>query len=104
MSYSMYLALALATAGRDDPGDAAEPAPDLPGVLEAALGRIRALAGGLRQGSVSPLVAARFEKDLQQATRELGRLVTQWTYNQVEPDASCALPREVRFEGSSFRR
>jgi hypothetical protein len=104
MSYSTYLALALATAGCDDPADAAEATPDLPDVLEAVLGRIRALVESLRRGPVSPLAAAQFEKDLQHATRELGRVVTQWAYNHVEPDVLSALPREVVFEGSSFRR
>jgi hypothetical protein len=100
----MYLALALATAGCDDPADAAEPTPDLPDVLEAALGRIRDLVERFRREPVSPLAAAQFEKDLQHATREVGRVVTQWAYNHVEPDVASALPREVRFEGSTFRR
>src|SRR5437764_1196526 len=67
MTYSIYLALAMATAG--DAGDA-ESSPDLPDLLEGALGRIRELVGRLRQGPLSPLAAAGFEKDLQQATRK----------------------------------
>jgi hypothetical protein len=102
MSYSIYRALA--TTGRGDRGDAAIPTPDLADVLGPALERLRALAEGLRRGPVSPLVAAQFEKDLQQATRELGRVVTQWAYNHAEPAVAAALPRAVHFEGSSFRR
>jgi hypothetical protein len=104
MTYSIYLALALATAGRHDAEGAAETTPDLPDALEPALGRIRALAEALGQGPLSPLAAAQFEKDLQQATRELGRVVAQWTYNHLEPADVEALPPEVRCEGSRFRR
>jgi hypothetical protein len=99
----MYLALTLATAGDPDSGDAAEPTPELPDILEPVLGRLHELVERLRREPVSPLVAAQFEKDLQQATRELGRVVTQWAYNHLEP-AAAAAPREVSWEGSSFRR
>jgi len=101
MTYSIYLALAMATAG--DAGDA-ESSPDLPDLLEGALGRIRELVGRLRQGPLSPLAAAGFEKDLQQATRELARVVAEWAYNHLEPAATAAAPAEVRYEGSRFRR
>jgi len=105
VTYSIYLALTLATAGRDDPEGAAEtPTSDLPDVLGPALDRIRDLAEGLRQGPLSPLAAAGFEKDLQQATRELARLVTQWTYNHLEPADAEASPPEVHCQGSRFRR
>jgi hypothetical protein len=49
-------------------------------VLDPARGRLRALVERLRQGPLSPLVAAQFEKDLQQLTRELGRVVAQWAF------------------------
>jgi hypothetical protein len=104
MTYSIYLALALASAGRHRPEGAGEATPDLPDVLDSALGRIRALVEGLRQGPLSPRAAAGFEKDLQQATRELARGVAQWAYNHLEPDDPEALPAEVHDQGSRFRR
>ncbi len=104
MSYALYLALTLATTGRDDLGDAAESTPARADVLEPALGCLRAVAEGLRRGPVSPLVAAQFEKALQQATRALGRVVTPWASNHAEPAVAAALPRAVHFEGSSCRR
>ncbi len=104
MTYSIYLALALATAGHHGPEDAAEPTPDFPDVLDPALARIRALVECLRQGPLSPLAAARFEKDLQQATRELARVVTQWAYDHLEPADPNDLPAAVDHEGSRFRR
>jgi hypothetical protein len=103
MTYSIYLALALATAGREDPEGAAEATPDLPDVLDPTLGRVRDLVERLRQGPLSPLVAAQFEKDLQQLTRELGRVVAQWAYNHLEPAAQDAAA-EVHCAGSRFRR
>src|SRR5450755_116428 len=104
MTYSMYLALALATAGRDDPDGAAEATPDLSDVLNPALGRVRDLVERFRQGPLAPLVAAQFEKDLQQLTRELGRVVVQWTYNHLEPADVDACPPVVYAESSRFRR
>ena len=104
MTYSIYLALALATAGRATPEATAEAAPDLPDILEPAWNRIHALVEGLRLGPLSPLAAAGFEKDLQQATRELGRLVVQWAYNHLEPAVGQDWPPTVHCEGSRFRR
>jgi hypothetical protein len=104
MNYSTYLALVLATAGRYTPEDAAVATPDFIDVLQSALDRIHAVVERLRQGPLSPLATAHFEKDLQQATRELGRIVAQWTYNHLEPDDKQALPAQVHAEGSRFRR
>jgi hypothetical protein len=104
MNYSIYLALALATAGRHDPHDTTEASPDLPEALDPALGRIRAAVAALRQGPLSPAAVARFEQELQQATRELGRLAAQWAYNHLEPADPKALPTAVHHEGSRFRR
>ncbi len=107
MSYSTYLAVTMATlvlgtaADADEPGDT--PA-DLDEVLQPTFARIRELSDCLRRGPVSPLLASQFEKDLQQATRELGRAAVQWTYNQLEPATAHALPPQVHCEGSSYRR
>src|SRR5262245_17809894 len=104
MTYSIYLALALATAGRNDPEGTPEATPDLADVLEPAWARLRDLVGGLRQGPLSPLAAAAFERDLQHATRELARVATQWAYNHLEPADPKDLPAELEHEGSRFRR
>jgi hypothetical protein len=105
MSYSIYLALAAATAG---PGSRSETpietAPDLDDHLEPALQRIRDLVDHYRSRPVTPQSTAQFEKDLLGATRELGRLSAGWTYNHLEPADVQVLPVEVRFEGSTFRR
>src|SRR5947209_1895744 len=104
MQYSIYLALALATAGRNDPEGTPEATPDLPAVLEHALLGIRTLLEDFRQAPLSPLAAARFERDLRQATQELGRVTTQWACNHLEPADPKDLPAEVQHQGSRFRR
>lgn len=108
MSYSTYLAVTLATlvlnSATSDGDDSSETAPTLDDALEAARQRIRVLANDFRHGSVTPLAAAQFEKDLQQALREQGRIITEWTYNHREPAAVEALPPHVHFEGSQYRR
>jgi hypothetical protein len=105
MSYSIYLALAAATAGPcNRPDEPVETAPDLEDSLQPALQRIRGLVERFRSSPVTPLTTAQFEKDLLLATREVGRGVAGWTYNHLEPADVQALPVEVRFEGSTFRR
>src|ERR1700682_6390599 len=105
MSYSIYLALAAATAGlRNPPDQSVGAAPDLADDLQPALQRITALVERFRQGPITPSSTAQFEKDLLLASRELGRRVVDWTYNRLEPADVPALPQEVRFQGSTFRR
>jgi hypothetical protein len=104
MSYSMYLCLTMATVGSDAFPDAPETTPDLPDVIQPVLGRLQELVNGLRGHAVSPSAVAQFEKDLQETTRELARVVTQWTYNHLEPAATPDLPPQVHCEGSPFRR
>jgi hypothetical protein len=105
MSYSIYLALAAATAGlRNLPEQPAETAPDLADALQHPLQTIHDLVERFRSNPVTPLATAHFEKDLLLAARQLARLTAQWTYNHLEPDDVQALPPEVRFQGSPFRR
>jgi hypothetical protein len=108
MSYSTSLTVALASlllgptrTEADPPADAP---PTLDDVLQPALKRITALVEAYRREPVSPLRTAQFENDLQQALREFGRITAEWTYNQLEPADVRALPPQVRFEGSSYRR
>src|SRR5262249_34116003 len=92
MNYSIYLALIMATAGRHAPEDVVADTQKLSDVPQSAMERIHILVERLRRGSLSPLATAEFEKDLQHATRELGRVVAQWTYNHLEPADKQVLP------------
>jgi hypothetical protein len=104
MNYSVYLTLVMTTAGCHTPEDAVADTPGLSDVLRSALDRIHAVVEGLRRAPVSPLATAQFEKDLQRATRELGRVVVQWAYNHLEPADNETLPVQIHAEGSRFRR
>src|SRR5713101_42212 len=107
MSYSTYLCVTMASLLLDTRVDGDEPAdttPDLDEVAKSAFLHIQELVDDFRRGPISPPVATAFENALQQATRELTRLVVQWTYNHLEPDATPALPPEVHFESSPYRR
>jgi|tagenome__1003787_1003787.scaffolds.fasta_scaffold20826605_1 hypothetical protein len=105
MSYSMYLTLVAATAGLSEASEkSAQSEPDLADALEPALQSIRDHVDRFCQGPVTPLAAAKFEKDLLLALREMGRVATGWTYNHLESADVQALPQEVRFAGSTFRR
>jgi hypothetical protein len=104
MSYSMYIALALATLGRDATDGSAATAATCTDVTEPELDRIRQLVENFLRNPVTPQATAQFEQDLKQVLRDLGRGVVQWTYNQVEPAAPAALPPHVQFEGNTYRR
>jgi hypothetical protein len=105
MSYSIYLALAAATAGPCDRSDEpVQAASELDDHLQPALQRIHDLVERFRSSPVCPRNTAQFEKDLLLATRELGRSVAGWTFNQLEPADVQVLPVEVCFEGGTFRR
>jgi len=105
MSYSIYLALAAATAGLNNiPDEPAATAPDLADALQSGLHGIHDLVERFRGNPVTALTAAQFENDLQLAARELARLTAQWAYNHLEPADLSALPAEVRFHSSTFRR
>lgn len=55
-------------------------------------------------GEVTPQAAFQFEEALQVAGRDLMRVITQWTYNQLEGDDPQAMPPIVRYEGGEYRR
>ena len=108
MSYSTYLTVTLATILLGTPNaeadGSAESTPPLDDLLDSALQPVRALAESYCRGPLSPLAAAQFEKDLDQALRAMGRVITEWTYNDLEPAAVEALPAQVYFEGNQYRR
>jgi hypothetical protein len=105
MSYSTYLLLALAILPPlKNPNAAGKPAgPDLPEVMAPVLERLRQLVAQFLQQRVTPADAYRFEQQLREELRELGRAMVQWTYNRLEPEAAT-LPKHVRFEAGPYTR
>src|SRR5260370_3163504 len=98
MSYSMYLCMSLATFGLDLRGEASDATPELSDALAPVLARIQQLVASLRGGPIGPLVIARFEKELKEELRELGRGVTERTYNHLAAGQPQCLPDQVYFE------
>jgi hypothetical protein len=94
----------LATVGRTAPPEEADPTPTLDDALQPVLEQIRHQVEQLRSHPVAPATVARWENELQQHVRELARVVTQWTYNQLEPTEVQALPGHVDCASSSYRR
>ena len=56
------------------------------------------------RNEVSPASSLRFEEGLDQVLRNLGRVVTEWTYNHIEADDPRRLPHDVHFESGGYRR
>lgn len=52
----------------------------------------------------SPAAALEFERQLQAATRELGRQVTEAAYHACEPEAPEQAPHYVQYESCTYRR
>jgi hypothetical protein len=106
MNYSIHLCLALATTAaaknaRRNPHATATQVAD---VIAPAVAEICQLAESFRQQPVSPQRTCAFEKELQKLVRELGRQTTQWTYNQLEPNAVNELTKHVQCEGGLYTR
>jgi hypothetical protein len=107
MNYSMHLLFTLATTPAPAPprGDDAAPAgPTLSDVAAAVLRGLLQRADDFRQQPVSAARTQKFELQLQDDLRELGRQVTQWTYNHLEPADVQALAKHVRFEVGLYTR
>jgi hypothetical protein len=108
MSYSMCLVATMATMILSGAGGDGEEGSDSCPTLDEALApcrqRIRELVERFRRGMVTPLATAQFEKELRQAQDEEARLVTEWTYNHLEAAEVKALPAQVRFAASAYRR
>lgn len=105
MTYSIYLLLTLATLLEKKKPRDADPAadPDLTPVWQPVLERVRQLVEEFLQQRLTPTGAYHFEQQLQRETRELARVVAQWTYNRLEPEAE-SLPKHVDFEASQYTR
>jgi len=104
MPYSTYLLLALATLPEfTKSDDADEPAADLPELMAPLLERLQLLVQQFLQQRLTPADVYRFEQELCEQLRELGRVTTQWTYNRLEPKVA-ALPKHVRFEAGPYTR
>lgn len=110
MNYSMHLLLALvtlptATPPAADDGTPPNPeGPPLSDLLAEGVQRLLRLAEEFRQQAISPTRVHQFEQQLEDELRGLGRLMTHWTYNHLEPTDVRDLPKHARFEGGLYTR
>lgn len=107
MNYSTSLLLALATAipEQSQHSDTQEPpVHSLPDVIAEPMRLIHELVLSFRTNAINPETTHLFEKQLQQRLRELGRLITQWAYNSLEPTAVDPLPKHVVFQNNLHTR
>lgn len=56
------------------------------------------------RNEVSPASSLGFEESLNRVLRDLGRVITEWTYNHVEPDNPQSLPHDVHFKSGGYRQ
>lgn len=106
MHYPRYLYLVVASLlsakldhHADSPSDS-----ELPDLLQPTLQRLLATVEQFRRQPISPSNTFSFEQQLQQELRELGRLLTQSTYNHLEPTSVQGLPAHVRFACGLYTR
>jgi hypothetical protein len=82
----------------------AEVQDELHRAMQPALEQILATVLGFLGRPLSPTSSLQFEEELQAGLRELGRRVTQWTYNRREPSDPHKLPHDVHTDGTGHRR
>ena len=107
MPYSIHLLMVLATlplSRRDqDADDDSLGQADWRDVIEPVLERVRQQIEQFRREQLTPTAMYRFEHQLQEDLRELGRATMRWTCNRLEP-AAANLPKHVWFEASEYTR
>jgi hypothetical protein len=52
----------------------------------------------------TPSTCHHFEVQLQDALRELGRIIVEWIYNHIEPEDHLLMPNHLQFDGNWYRR
>ena len=110
MNYSMHLFLSLATVlftetpASDNDDEARPTPPELSDAIAPALQRLHDLVDTFLQQSVSPIRTHDFEKQLQEMLRELGRAITQHTYNHLESADLRPLAKHLQWEGTAYTR
>jgi hypothetical protein len=57
-----------------------------------------------RKAELTPHACHQFETQLHDRLRELGRLIVEWTFNQIEPHDGRDMPNQMCFQGVWYRR
>lgn len=72
--------------------------------LWPVLVRIGRLVWHFRRGKLSPEAMFQFETSLQGLLREVGRLIVEWTVNELEPSEHEQMPAQFLWEGEYYRK
>jgi hypothetical protein len=104
MPYSIQLLVLIASLSplKSDKKSGSDEA-DLRHVIEPVVDEVCQLVAEFQEQRLTPTQVCRFEQQLREIVRELGRLVSQWTYQQAEPAVEM-LPKHVWFEGLEYTR
>jgi hypothetical protein len=62
------------------------------------------LVASFRRDPLSPETMFRFETDLENLLREMGRRIVEWTINHLEPANRYEMPPLLKWEGEYYRR
>ncbi len=68
------------------------------------ISQVAHLIVAFRVAEPTPSACHHFETQLQATLRELGRIIVEWTYNDLEPDDPLLLPDHLRLDGDWYRR
>ena len=71
------------------------------GPILLSIGRLTYL---FRRGEISPSTMFRFETELQDLLRDLGRRIMEWTLNRLEPEERLEMPSQLLWDGDYYRR
>src|ERR1700690_1126581 len=107
MPYSIRLSLLIASLpplkhDKKSPPSGSDAA-DVQQIIEPIVAKMGQLVAAFHQQRVTPTQACQFEQQLREELRELGRHVTQWAYQQIEPEVET-LPKHVEFDGLEYTR
>jgi hypothetical protein len=72
--------------------------------LLLVISRVGQLVVNFRAAEPAPWACYQFETQLHDALRELGRIIVEWTYNDLEPGDRHLMPAHLRFDGDWYRR
>ena len=72
--------------------------------LLPVISRVGQLVVDFRAAEPTPSACYQFETQLHDALRELGRIIVEWTYNDLEHGDRHLMPVHLRFDGDWYRR
>jgi hypothetical protein len=104
MNYSMFFAMAMATASKASSSEQMAAEGNLRERLEPFIERLQRLFEEFAKQPVTPIALFEMERQVQDEIREFGRNGMEWILNRLEPNQCDALPTHVNFEAGPYTR